>query len=168
MALGLIQAGQRITASLLNSIAPLEIIKGADQSLLNSTTLQNDNALAVPVIAGATYDFNAYLNYEGSATGAGDLKFNWAIPVGANLRYTYQGVSTSGLAVVSGQTVRATTAIGVGTNGAAVLMGVDMDGTLIVGSAGGSLQLQWAQNTANNTTPTIVHSQSKLKLIRNS
>lgn len=160
------QAGQRLTAADLNAALGLAVIKGADQSLLNNSSLQDDNALILALTAGAAYDFTAYLNYEGAATGAGDLKFNWLVPSGANLRYTYHCSSTSGLAPLTGVTATAATIVNAGSNGAGTLMGADMTGTLIVGSSAGNLQLQWAQATANASVATIVHAQSKVRLVR--
>ena len=51
------------------------------------------------------------------------------------------------------------------TNTSGVLMGVVMIGTLTVGSAAGTMQLQWAQHTSN-ATGTIVHAGSSLELWR--
>lgn len=164
MGAGLIQAGQRITAVLLNSIGPLGVIKGADQSVTSSTALVNDNALTVPLVAGATYLFDCYLDYEGGTTGASDLKWQWSIPAGATMRYGADYPSTSGLAVTIG-TNTAATVPHAGTNGAGTLMSARMKGSVTMSSTAGPLQLQWAQVTSSGTA-TIIHSQSYLALWR--
>ena len=160
---GLIVAGSRIVASVMQQIAPQAVIKGADQSLASNTTLQNDNALFLPVVANASYLFECYLDYEGGTQGSSDLKWTFAVPAGGTLRYQPVYFNTSGV-------VQASTSTGsgintAGTNGAGTLRGVTMTGSLIMGSLAGTLQLQWAQFTSN-ATPTIVHAQPLLSLWR--
>lgn len=162
MAIGLIAAGQRITAALLNSIAPLCVIKPADQSVTNSVVLVNDNALAVPVVAGATYLFDCYLDFEGGTTGSSDLQWQWQVPTGATLRYASGHVNTGAFVFTSYTGASNVTA---STNGAGTILAVTMKGSLTMSSTGGNLQLKWAQNTAN-ATATIVHAQSYLALWR--
>jgi hypothetical protein len=157
-------AGQRITAAQLNAFcAPVEVIKAADQSVTSSTVLVNDTALVLPVVASATYDFSCYLDYEGGTLGASDLKFQWTVPSGT-LRFWMGFVNTAGTNS-AGQTFTDTSVVGIGTNGAASLRGAQMEGSLVVGSTGGSLQLQWAQNMSS-ATATIVHAQSRVRLWR--
>jgi hypothetical protein len=159
-ALTQITAGARITAAILQGIAPLAVIKGADESVTSSATLQDDDALFLSVAANTTWLFRCYLDFEG-ANGAGFLKWGWSVPSGATLRYAANFVGTGG-----GLTL--TTHAGVDTpaadtTGAGNLQALTMDGTLVVGSNAGTVQLQWAQN-ASNATATIVHAQSYLAL----
>lgn len=158
-------AGQKITAAQLNAFCvPLAVIKPGDQSLASSTTLQNDSALFVPVVASATYLFDCYLDYEGGTLGSSDLKWTWAVPAGAALRYCADWLST-GSTVQVGITHKDTDVLAAGTGGAASLFSVRMTGSLVMGVTAGNLQLQWAQNTSN-ATATIVHAQSRLALWR--
>lgn len=157
-------AGSRILASQLNMIQPIQVIKPTDQSVTSSSTLVNDTALLLPVVASATYEFRCYLNYEGGVNGSSDIKWTWTLPASATLRYTYQTRNTSN-AVDSGITNTGGTTGTAGSNGAGTLRGVSMTGTLIGASAPGNLQLQWAQNTISGTA-TIVHAQSSLTLLR--
>lgn len=167
MASGLIQAGSRITAALLASIAPLAVIKGADESVSNSTTLQFDDSLFVPIVANASYLFECYLDYEGAAVTAGDLQWRWSVPTGAFLRYQpIYANNTSGRPLSAGTTVLGSTTITAGTNGSGNLCGASMNGTLVVGATAGNLSLEWAQATLNASTPTIVHAQSSMTLWR--
>lgn len=160
---GLIVAGSRILASVMAQIAPQAVIKGADQSLASSTTMQNDNALFAAVIANATYLFLCYLDYEGGTQGSSDLKWQWNVPAGGTLRYAEIGNNLSG--VVQSPSLAGSTVWSAGTSGAGSLRGVLMAGSLIMSSTAGNIQLQWAQNTSN-ATPTIVHAQSFLALWR--
>lgn len=159
----LIVAGSRITAAEIQAVAPLEIIKPTDQPLTSSTAMQNDTALFLPVVAGATYDFCCYLDFEGGTAGASDLKWTWALPSGATMRYASGHVNTGSFVFTSytgASTVVASSA------GAGVIQAVTMEGTLVTAGTAGNIQLQWAQNTSS-ATATIVHAQSKLRLIRN-
>jgi len=161
-ATGQIQAGSRITAAMLQGIAPLAVIKGADESV-NSNTLQFDDALFLPIQANAQYIFDCYLNYEGGAAGSTDLQWTWSVPTGATLRYQPIYTSGSALNVSIGTTVTGATVVVAATNGTGNLRGLSMNGTLIVGSTPGNLSLEWARN-AGSTPATIVHAQSYLTL----
>ena len=163
MAIGLFTAGTRITAALLNSIAPLSVIKPSDQSVTSSTVLVNDSALFLPVVASATYFFMSSLDFEGAAIGTGDLKIEWTVPAGATLRFDLHGVNTASSSYSS--TFTDTTTISLGTTGAASLRGATMAGSLVMSSTAGNLQLKWAQNTSS-ATATIVHAQSTVALWR--
>lgn len=160
---GLIVAGSRIVASVMQSIAPQCVIKGADQSLASSTTMQNDNALFEALVANATYIFVCYLNYEGGTRGSSDIKWVWAVPTGATMRYQATSAGTSG--VVQTPSLTGSTTWPAGSSGAGALNGILMTGSIICGPTAGNAQLQWAQN-ASNATPTIVHAQSFLAMWR--
>jgi hypothetical protein len=152
-----------MTAAMLRAIAPNAVIKGADQSLASSTTLQNDNALFVPCAANATYFFVCMLDYEGGTAGSSDIKWVWSVPTSSALRYHLIATAAAAvLATTTGTTQPGAATVTAGTNGAGVLRGATMLGSLITSTAG-LLQLQWAQN-ASNATPTIVHGQSVLAL----
>ena len=167
-AAGQIQAGSRITAAMLQGIAPLAVIKGADESITSSTTLQFDDALFLPIQANAQYIFDCYLLYEGGTAGSSDMRWTWSVPTGSTLRYQpIYANATSTLNASLGTSVAGSTLMsgtsGAGTNGAGNLRGLSMNGTLIVGSTPGNLSLEWAQNTSS-ATPTIVHAQSYVTL----
>lgn len=164
-ATGNIKAGSRIVAGDVQGVAPLAVIKGADQSLASSTTLQNDNALFVPVVANASYLMICMLDYEGAAIGTGDIKWVWTGPAGFTLRYTGLYLPTSGT-VHTGAIAGATTVVAA-TTGTGNLAGATMVGSIFTGNAAGTLQLQWAQNSPS-ATATIVHAQSLLSLWRQS
>src|SRR5690348_15724965 len=95
-AIGNINAGGRILASAMRGIAPLAVIKGADESVTSSTTLQNDDALLVTLTANATYVFSLFLNYQGGTQGSSDIKVAWTFPTGTTMRYCRDFVTTAG------------------------------------------------------------------------
>lgn len=160
-------AGARLTAALLQGVAPDAVIKGADEQVLNSTTLQNDDALFLALPANTSWLFECFLDYEGATQGSGDLKWQWTGPSGATLAMTYLFYPVSGgfganvnLGAVTGLSTARTT----GTDGAGTKLGLIMRGTVVMGGTAGTLQFQWAQNTANNSVATIVHTGSYLSL----
>jgi hypothetical protein len=160
-ALGNINAGGRILAADVRSVAPLAVIKGADESVLNSATLQFDDALFLAVPANTQWLFKCVLNYEGGTHGASDIRWTWNVPTGATLRYYTSHLTNTNpvIAMLAGSATGSAD-----TNGAGNLNGILMDGSLIVGSTAGNISLEWAQFTASNVTPTIVHAQSYLSL----
>lgn len=152
-ALSNIQAGARITAAMLQAVAPVAAEKGAVQSVGN-TTLVNDDALFIPLLANAVYRFDCFLLYEGGTQGSSDLKWAWTGPSGFTINYSVNGVTTAGVATAG--YVRGVTGAVVGTNGASNELGVLMTGTITTSSTHGTLQLQWAQNTSNATDTSVL------------
>lgn len=155
-----INAGGRILAADIRDVAPLAVIKGADESVASSLTPQFDDALFLAVAANTQWLFKCVLNYEGNTHGSGDIRWLWNVPTGATLRYfaSYTHNTLANTAMLTGSTVGSADTTGTGN-----LMGIQMDGTLIVGSTAGNIALEWAQFTSN-ATPTIVHAQSYLAL----
>lgn len=124
----------------------------------NSTGLVN---IASLVIAGlpttGTFQVKAKVWYSSSTTA--DIKFAWTFPAGATARITGVGLDVAATTVAGDakravQTVTGTAnsfaGIGVGTT-----VDVDFEGILTMGGAGGSLQLQYAQQTLDATNTQI-------------
>lgn len=157
----LINAGQRVTADLLNELIPQVVVKGSDQAYTN-ITLANDDELFLVVEANSTYLFQCYLDYEGGTQGATDMTIGWTVPSGATLRYQHIGINTSGVAD-TGVTSQASSNPNFGTRGTGNLCGATFVGSLVVGSTGGTIQLKASKNS-NGTGDTIIHAQSYLSL----
>lgn len=160
--------GQVLTASDVNLwFVPLVVTKASDTSRTSNTTLAADPELVLAIAANALYDFSCYINYEGAATGAGDLKWNFTVPAGATLRYQSVSVNTVGTLspLLIGPTWTGSSTNSAGTNGAGNAMSLVMTGQLDTAGTSGSITLQWAQN-ASSATSTIVHTQSQLRLQR--
>jgi hypothetical protein len=159
----LIVAGSRIVASEIQSVAPLAVIKGADEDVTSSVALQNDNELFVEVDANATYLFDCYLDYEGASGSPFGIQWQWTTPSGATLRYQGTYNNTGGSPILASH--KGSDNLSAGAGGAGTLEGISMNGSLIMSSTAGTLQLQWAQ-ASSSSTPTIVHAQSYLALWR--
>lgn len=155
-----IYAGGRIQADDVRNVAPLSAYKGSDESVTNSVVLQNDDALFLQVAADTTYAFTAFIDYEGGTTGASDLQWKFTGPSGFTMRYHHVNILPSGVSSV-GFISTETSNPNAGTNGAGNSQAITMTGTFVISDTPGTLQLQWAQKTAN-ATPTIVHTGSAL------
>lgn len=138
------------------------VLKTADETVNASTTLQNDDALVFTAGATNSYLILAHLYYSSAA--AADIKFAFTVPAGAVIRLSHDaGRDAAGSANIpdtvvtsSGTACGSHTGQGVGTTRYVLLTCyVRTTGT------GGSMQLQWAQNTSDATN-TVVHLGSSL------
>ena len=156
-------AGEILTAGLLQSFAPLTVVKAANQTVTSSTTLVNDSDLSAAVAASATYWLDCILTYEGGPQGTSDLKFAWAVPAGTTMACQQNGITTAGASTIG--FARGVSGGTAGTSGSGNQWTMRMSGTVTVSTTPGTLQLQWAQNTSNGVG-TIVHAGSGLLLVR--
>lgn len=159
-------AGEKITAAKLNGLLTT-VVKLATESVTNSAAMQDDDELAAPVLANATYRVQLMLLYDAPA--AGDIQIGWSGPSGATLTWTPGGAATSegtpfALASMNLQTRTISEIAAIGGSSSNGVM-ADVTGTLIVGGTAGTLQFRWAQNTAN-ATATNVRASSHLILTR--
>lgn len=153
-AAGQVYAGSRLTAAMLQGVAPLSAYKGTSQLVTSSTTLVSDSALAIGLQANAVYSFILVLGYNG-ASGAGNLKFGWALPSGSSMGYSLYGNSTGGSAT-DGPWETASSVPALGTSGTGTNLGAVAQGTVSTGSSAGDMQLQWAQNSSSSTATTVL------------
>ncbi|WP_433078840.1 hypothetical protein ACQP1P_38500 [Dactylosporangium sp. CA-052675] len=150
-------AGGILTAAGLIRTLPFGLIKQADESVNNSTTVQGDDELNVPVAANTTYKIDAHiLATDGTGTSM-DLKVAWTQPSGSILSLAVVGPHTawnasSGALEVEWNgwqndtgTLTATRSFGSSNSGT---FSYHFRGTISVGSTAGFFRLQWAQNTA--------------------
>lgn len=116
--------------------------KSADETVNNSSTLQNDDHLTFAIAANEIWAFTFMGMFLSGTTP--DIKFTFSVPSGAIFRYwdaqNFMTVSNNGdgldtQSVLSG-------------NGTTVVMD-DVLGMVTNGANAGSVTLQWAQNTAN-------------------
>ena len=150
-----INAGGRILASAIQGIAPLAVIKGADQSVTsNNSAFVADNALTLNVVANATYLFVSYLFYNGGTGGSSDIQIEWLVPSGASLNFQLLH-NNSGNTVVIDQTYQNGTSLTGVTNGTGDGMAMSMIGSLVMSSTPGIILLEWCQNTSSGTATTV-------------
>lgn len=157
-------AGQNLTAALLLGALPFGPTKLVDESVISSTTLQNDNELFAAIAANTVYQLDlALLVTEATGTTA-DLKIAWTMPTGCRLDTANAGAHTawngsSGAQEVEwaswqGETSSPTSSRSFGTINAGLIFGYHVHGRVTNGPNAGTLQLQWAQNlsVAENVT----------------
>jgi hypothetical protein len=144
--------GQVLTAADVNSwFVPLAAYKAADQSV-SSLTLQNDNALVIPLAASAVYEFWLTFTYAGGAQGSSDLKMAWTFPSGTTMVYGRAGIDTTG-SFAQSKTIQSDV-VTFGTLGSGTGV-VQCHGSVASSSTSGSLQLQWAQNSGTVTATSL-------------
>lgn len=112
--------------------------KTADETVNNSTTLQNDDALKLAVSANQVWALRLYLLHNTSAVA--DIKITLTGPAGSTIYG--RTVATSVTATLTEQTGASMAFQG---DGAAALETIDF--LVIIAGTAGDIQLQWAQNT---------------------
>lgn len=165
MAWSTLLAGELPDASkwltLFTEVRPLYARKTADETVNNSATLQNDDHLFVTVTANVVYLLTGRLAFNGNATA--DVKIGWTFPSGLTMRYTGTGFSAAGTFINPALIQTDTPGFGAGALSGTTDDAVVLNGLVIVGGTGGTLQMQWAQNTANASN-TIMRANSFISL----
>lgn len=163
-------SGAVLTAAQLNALAPTYVLKQATETVTNSAALQNDDELLVALSAGKTYlikvslivgtsvatsDFKCAYTTSGTLSHVGSRSCH-----GPSISTTDQGASAAAATTVG--VVRHSgghglgTAVSYGNDGAANTSAIDEEFVISGGASGGTLTLQWAQNTAAGATTASV------------
>jgi hypothetical protein len=157
-------AGETLTAANFNTyirdqqnaMGPHLIVrKTADESVTSNTTLQDDDVLALTVLANEVWQITLYLIYQ--AATAGDLKFAWTFPSGT-LTGAYVWLDDSGGYPTNNHWNTATSPTpsfamhGFGTEAEGP---IPINMLYAVGGTGGTLRFQWAQQTSSGTATTV-------------
>ena len=143
-----ILAGARLTAAMLRAVAPLAVIKGADESV-TSATLQNDDALFLPLLANASYIWVLVPFYTATAS-TGDMQAGPVVPSGATVEWTVMHYGSSGTFFIDAGT--SSGAVNLFTGAGATVRSAFLAGTVVNSSTAGNLQFQWARNGGTGTT----------------
>jgi hypothetical protein len=158
----LINAGQRVTADLLDELIPLSAVKSGDQHYTN-TTFAADSELFIDVDANATYLVVSSLFYEGGTLASSDIKIEWTIPSGSNLYLAVPAVYQTDGTTHGPAALAASVSFVMGTQGVGVVRSLTMTGSLTTGGTPGVIQLMAAKNSSGSTDA-IIHAQSTLAL----
>ena len=113
--------------------------KSADETVNNSTTFQNDDALLLAVRANTTWVVKLALLVNSSAVA--DFKVQITGPAGSTIEGFFAGLDATGNS--PGSFGASLTLPGAGAN---ELKPIEF--LVIIGSTAGDIQVQWAQNTA--------------------
>lgn len=153
-------SGQLLTASALNALIPVEVIKAVNQTVTSSTVLVNDSELAVTLTAGRTYKIQLGLIANGAV--AGDIKVAWAVSSGT---MTMVGTRlATGPAASTTTTADTTARVSASQTSLTLANSYGCDTTLQTGiteeflisvTVTGVLTVQWAQNASSGTATTV-------------
>lgn len=160
-----VNVGSRLTPALLN---PLYIRKSVNESLSLNASLQDDDALVLPVLASAIYKVTAHIRYTaGGAVAANGIKMGWSGPVGATFEWVghskidSDGANAATSIWMAGLDITST----VSSGGAGGVTLVASPNGYLTTSAAGSLRFRWSQHTSS-ATATVVLAGSWLDLER--
>ena len=156
-------AGQLITSNQMNLLAPVYTVKSTPQSVTDSATLVNDNDLVFTVVANQAVQISYRLGVTAGSTAPG-------IKTAYLLTGTVAVQARHGLGPASG-TVTASTSTAMHAfmfnSTAAANYAADTgvatvweDVVFTTGASGGTITLQWAQNTATVGVSTTLNAGS--------
>ncbi len=151
-----------VLSSLITEVRTVFARKTSDETVNNSTTLQNDDALFVAVEANAVYDFLIAIHHNSGGTP--DIKFGWTVPASTTMVWGGFIVNTAGAFTVAAN-LSQTSVVSIGGTGSDSFQA--FQGVVVTSGTAGTLQLQWAQDTLNASN-TIVRAGSYLALSRTS
>ena len=134
--------------------------KPSTESVTSSTTLQNDDALFLPVAANTSYWVQAFLIYDGPASNG--MKWGFTAPTGSTMGWVVDSLSTGGGGGTADLVSRARLNISATPINASVGAGVSLaavpKGMLQTGSNSGTLRIQWCQNASSATAVRMINS----------
>lgn len=138
-----------------DTLVPLvfKVRKSINESLSNSTTLQNDDALALTLATSTIYTINGTI-FASSTSNQPDLKISFNAPSGTDLDIGYW--ATEGTAIQSGELLsnqQTSSLISLPVDNATV---IHVSGTIKTSGTAGPLRLNWAQNATRTVTTTVL------------
>lgn len=133
------------------------LAKSADETVNNSTALQDDDHLTFSIAAYEYWMGMITLDVQGSAIATSDFKLAITTPTGAVLQIAAVGMDNTstnaeGSESVQGQTSGTGIALSVGAN---TNLNAQIYFYVANGATAGSVTLQWAQNTADASDLTV-------------
>lgn len=140
--------------------------KTAAETVNNSTTLQNDDALVAALAANEVVVFLAHIYFN--ATTVADFKYTWTVPAGATIRWNHASAistDTASTIVTKAFTDASGTTQTAGGDGTTANRNITLLGVAANGTTAGDLQFQWAQNTAE-VSNALVEANSFLLVFR--
>lgn len=157
-------AGTVGTVTIPGGVAPSAfVIKTADESVVSSTVLQNDNHLFFSMAANEVWQVSATLLPD-SASATPGIKLGITLPTGATARWSFAGQWEGNLPVAA-TTQAGTLATPLQASTANTTDPCMYRYLVINGSTAGNFQLTWAQNVSN-ATATFLRKYSNLAALR--
>jgi len=127
----------------INADTPVLVYKSADETVNNSTTLQDDDELLFAVAANEVWAFKLIFNFNSGTTP--DIKYAFSIPAGATIDgYSLDVGSVNESSVINSSGGGANTRVAV------------LHANIINSTTAGNMQIQWAQNTQDASDTTVL------------
>ena len=127
----------------ITGLSEIEFVhKTADETVNNSSTLQNDDDILASLAANEIVAFRAHIRFN--SNGTADFKYAFTVPSGATLAFSSANDTTSGFV---NETQGSGTAVSLAAN--TLDSAIEIFGFVANGGNTGNLQFQWAQDTAN-------------------
>lgn len=152
-------AGQRLTAGNLSAMQWQNVIQSADQTVASSTAFVN-SGLSFAGAAGAIYKYSLEVAY--GAIPAADIKFDWTVPVGADMnRYVISLSDTIGAggseteAAVEMRRPNPGTAIAAGSGASTNFHAYLEWGRVTMDATAGAVTFRFTQFVSNATATTL-------------
>lgn len=129
---------------------PAKVRKAADESVVSSAVLQNDDHVAVGVEAGKSYEVEGTI-FVTAANGTPDLKLAFDTPAGTTMMIGYVSAETAANEEVMTVDGAGSARIQIPVND---IVQIAVHGTVEV-TTSGNLQFQWSQFASNANAVTV-------------
>lgn len=132
--------------------------ESSDESVINSSVLQDDDHLFVTLGANQVWEIEGMLEFSSTSAKPG-VMFGLALPSGANFKFRYHSNEGSATGFRARVFASDTASITIPANGSVILFARSV---IVMGGSNGTVCFQWVQNTAD-ATPTISRGSSYMK-----
>lgn len=155
----MVAQGAKIRASDYNSLFPLRVRKGLDETVNNVAVVQNDDALVLPAIANRAYRL-WLMAVVTTVSATPDWRSGFVLPAGAaftgNCLAPGTGAASADTTLNYAGFVNVSGTFNVprGLVGGSNLVYL-WEGELVMGGTAGNIQFQWSQNTATAENTTV-------------
>ncbi|MCB0714353.1 MAG: hypothetical protein KDD67_18650 [Ignavibacteriae bacterium] len=140
--------------------------KGSDESVVSSTTLQNDDDLVIALNANETYQVEGIF-YVTTTNAGHDFQIAFTVPSGTTMKLPYSSSRAGSTNYLENDVLTTSGSAGTVVDLASgSLHVVSIRGTVRTGGNSGDLQLQWADDNTGGTQTVTVETDSFLKVTR--
>ncbi|MEW6508378.1 MAG: hypothetical protein AB1432_11590 [Bacteroidota bacterium] len=159
-------SGKVNVANLPASTHVLIAYKNIDETVINSSALQDDDSLFLTVEANNIYQLVLFLTTSSNATAGFKLAIEAPVNNSGHFYNMFSSTSSVAFSMAHRHSTSRTVFIVDGTALLSTPEGyLELKGLLVVGNTSGTVKIQWAQNTADNSNTKILRG-SYLQLIK--
>lgn len=145
-------AGSEPSAAEWQTLLPVGTVKTSTENRSSTSTMTSDAVLRADYKTNATYIIDGLIIHSSNSTA--DFKFQIADSGSATLIYlSVLGVAASGSTEIKQEGTNGTVFTGEGASANRALW---IRGSAVIGGTSGALIVQWAQNTSNASTTSVV------------